>query len=604
MIRQKLELTWIGKEKRPKLEPRILLEDSERTYHAKHRVTEGDIFDNRLIFGDNLLALKALEQEFSGKVKCVYIDPPFNTQQAFEHYDDGYEHSIWLGLIRDRAEAIRRLMSEDGTLFVHIDDNELGYLIVLLDEVFGRANRVSVVSFKQGSATGHKSINPGVVSTTNFILIYAKNKSAWAPNRVFTARAERDKRYGQYIENYDDPFENWRFTTLASAFADSLGQPERGLKKALGDEYEEQISAFVLKNAGRVIQLARPDYSAVSSAAREMIDTSRANPSVVMKLGRAGYSDMYFIGGQRILFYSDKLKLIDGEYVAGEPLTTLWDDILSNNLHNEGNVDFPKGKKPEALIKRCFDLATKPGDIVLDSFAGSGTTGAVAHKMGRRWIMVELGEHCHTHVVPRLKAVVNGEDQGGISKAVGWQGGGGFRYYKLAPSLIVSDRWGNPVINPEYKAEQLAEALAKLEGFTYAPSEVQWWQHGHSSERDFIYVTTQNLSAEQLQALSDEVGSDQSLLVCCAAFHGVTTARASERWPNLTLKKIPKMVLARCEWGHDDYSLNVANLPLAQENQPETLAQAETLAKKVSRKKASATPENQGALFNDAGAED
>ena len=596
---QRLELTWIGKDARPKLEPRILLEDPAKSYHAKHRVGEDDLFDNRLIFGDNLLALKALEQEFSGKVKCVYIDPPFNTQQAFEHYDDGYEHSIWLGLIRDRAEAIRRLMSDDGTLFVHIDDNELGYLIVLLDEVFGRANRVSVVSFKQGSATGHKSINPGVVSTTNFILIYAKNKSAWAPNRVFTARAERDKRYGQYIENYDDPFENWRFTTLASAFADSLGLPERGLKKALGDEYEEQISAFVLKNAGRVIQLARPDYSAVSSAAREMIDTSRANPSVVMKLGRAGYSDMYFIGGQRILFYSDKLKLIDGEYVAGEPLTSLWDDILSNNLHNEGSVDFPKGKKPEALIKRCFDLATKPGDIVLDSFAGSGTTGAVAHKMGRRWIMVELGEHCHTHVIPRLKTVVNGEDLGGISKAVGWQGGGGFRYYKLAPSLIVNDRWGNPVINPEYNATQLAEALAKLEGFTYTPSEVRWWQHGHSSERDFIYVTTQNLSADQLQALSDEVGSDQSLLVCCAAFHGVSAAKASERWPNLTLKKIPKMVLARCEWGHDDYSLNVANLPMAEKTEPveETVSTAGAATRKT--KKSAATNAGQGGLFGE-----
>lgn len=599
MSKQKLELTWVGKEKRPKLEPRILVEEQERSYHAKHRVTENDIFDNRLIFGDNLLALKALEQEFSGKVKCVYIDPPFNTQQAFEHYDDGYEHSIWLGLIRDRAEALRRLMSDDGTLFVHIDDNELGYLIVLLDEVFGRVNRVSVVSFKQGSATGHKSINPGVVSTTNFILIYAKNKSKWAPNRVFTARAERDKRYGQYIENYDDPFEAWRFITLASAFADSLGLPERGLKKALGDEYEEKISAFVLKNAGRVIQLARPDYSAVSSAAREMIDASRATPSVVMKLERDGYSNMYFTGGQRILFYSDKLKLIDGEYVAGEPLTSLWDDILSNNLHNEGGVDFPKGKKPEALIKRCFDLATKPGDIILDSFAGSGTTGAVAHKMGRRWIMVELGEHCHTHVIPRLKTVVNGEDQGGISKAVGWQGGGGFRYYKLAPSLIVNDRWDNPVINPEYNAAQLAEALAKLEGFTYAPSEVKWWQHGHSSERDFIYVTTQNLSAEQLQALSDEVGCDQSLLVCCAAFHGVTAAKASERWPNLTLKKIPKMVLARCEWGHDDYSLNVANLPMAEKTEPAEEALSTTGAVTRKTKKSAAANVGQGGLFGE-----
>lgn len=565
MSKQKLELTWVGKEKRPKLEPRILLEEPTRSYHASHRVTENDIFDNRLIFGDNLLALRALEQEFSGKVKCVYIDPPFNTQQAFEHYDDGYEHSIWLGLIRDRIEVLRRLMSDDGTLFVHIDDNELGYLVVLLDEIFGRSNRVSIVSFKQGSATGHKSINPGVVSTTNFILIYAKNKSSWMPNRVFTARAERDKRYGQFIENFNEPYPAWRFTTLTKAFAQSLGISEKGIKKTLGDEYEDLLSDFVMKHAQRVVRFARPDYNAVSSEARGMIDQSKASPHEVLLLEREVHSNMYFINGERILFYSDKLKLIDGQYVAGEPLTSLWDDILSNNLHNEGGVEFPKGKKPEALIKRCFDLATKPGDIVLDSFAGSGTTGAVAHKMGRRWIMVELGQHCHTHIIPRLQKVIVGSDQSGISKAVNWQGGGGFRYFKLAPTLIVNDRWGNPVINPEYNAAMLAEALAKLEGFTYAPSEARWWQHGHSSERDFIYVTTQNLSAEQLQSLADEVGAEQSLLVCCAAFHGLTAAQAEARWPNLTLKKIPKMVLSRCEWGHDDYSLNVANLPLAEQ---------------------------------------
>lgn len=517
-LRTKLELTWIGKENRPKLEPRILLEDAERSYHAGHRVTDSDIFDNRLIFGDNLLALKALEAEFAGKVKCVYIDPPFNTQQAFEHYDDGYEHSIWLGLIRDRAEALRRLLSDDGTLFVHIDDNELGYLVVLLDEVFGRANRVSVVSFKQGSATGHKSINPGVVSTTNFILIYAKNKSSWSPNRVFTARTERDKRYGQYIENYEEPFSRWRFITLTSAFASSLDMPERGLKKALGDRYEEQLSEFVMKYADRVVRLARPDYNAVSSEAREMIDRSKDRPNEVLLLERVSHSNMYFIYGERILFYSDKLKFIDGKYIAGEPLTSLWDDILSNNLHNEGGVDFPKGKKPEGLIKRCFDLATNPGDLVLDSFAGSGTTGAVAHKMGRRWIMVELGEHCHTHIIPRLKKVIDGEDPGGISKAVEWQGGGGFRYYRLAPSLLEKDRWDNWVISREYNAAMLAEAVCKLEGFAYAPSESVWWQQGHSTEQDFIYVTTQALGPEQLQQLSDEVGDQRTLLVCCSRF--------------------------------------------------------------------------------------
>lgn len=598
MSKQKLELTWIGKEKRPKLEPRILLEDSERSHHAKHRVTDKDIFDNRLIFGDNLLALKALEQEFSGKVKCIYIDPPFNTQQAFEHYDDGYEHSIWLGLIRDRAESLRRLLSDDGTLFVHIDDNELGYLIALLDEVFGRANRVSVVTFKQGSATGHKAINPGVVSTTNFILIYAKNKSLWTPNRVFTARAERDKRYGQFIENYEEPFSRWRFVTLASAFAMSLGMPERGLKKTLGDLYEEQLSEFVMKNAERVVRLARPDYNAVSSEAREMIDRSKARSGEVLLLERESHSNMYFVNGERILFYSDKLKFIDGRYVAGEPLTSLWDDILSNNLHNEGGIDFPKGKKPEGLIKRCLDLATKPGDIVLDSFAGSGTTGAVAHKMGRRWIMVELGEHCHSHVIPRLKKVIDGEDPAGVTAAMNWKGGGGFRYYRLAPSLIINDRWGNPVVNPEYNAAMLAEALAKLEGFTYAPSETRWWQHGHSSERDFIYVTTQNLSAEQLQALADEVGPEWSLLVCCAAFHGVTAAKAAERWPNLTLKKIPKMVLARCHWGRDDYSLNVINLPMAEIDKTEPAATVDN-SKKIKNKNAALANAGQGGLFGE-----
>lgn len=196
--------------------------------------------------------------------------------------------------------------------------------------------------------------------------------------------------------------------------------------------------------------------------------------------------------------------------------------------------------------------------------------------------MVELGEHCHTHIIPRLKKVIDGEDLGGITKTVNWQGGGGFRYYRLAPSLIVEDRWGNSVINPEYNATQLAEALCKLEGFTYAPSETHWWQQGHSSERDFIYVTTQNLSATQLQALSDEVGTEQSLLVCCSAFNGINAAAAAERWPNLTLKKIPKMVLARCEWEHDDYSLNVANLPLTEPSPPAPAGKVAKLGRKSS----------------------
>jgi adenine-specific DNA-methyltransferase len=556
--KQKLELTWVGKENRPRLEPRILIEDTEKSYHAAARVSEYDIFDNVLIHGDNLLALKALEADYAGKVKCVYIDPPFNTQQAFDHYDDGLEHSLWLALIRDRLEIIHRLMAQDGTVFIHIDDNELAYLTVLTDEIFGRRNRINIATFKQGAATGHKSINPGLVSTSNFILIYAKDKNVWKPNRIFTARFERDKRYGQFIENVSEPFTEWKFGTLMRAFSESKGIPEKALKKALGDEFETQITDFVHKNAPSVIRLARPDYDAVSAAAREMIDKSKNASTQVYQLERPDVSDMYFVGGERILFYADKLKLIDGQYVAGEPLTSIWDDILSNNLHNEGGVEFPKGKKPEALIKRCLDLCTSPGEIILDSFAGSGTAGAVAHKMGRRWIMVELRDQAETHIVPRLQRVINGDDVSGVTKAMNWRGGGGFRYFELAPSLLEKDKWGREVISKDYNPAMLAQALCKLEGFIYAPSADVYWQQGHSSESDFLYVTTQTLGPEELTALSEDVGEGRSLLILCGAFRG-----NAELWPNLTIRKIPNHIRSRCEWGHDDYSLNVANLPQA-----------------------------------------
>jgi adenine-specific DNA-methyltransferase len=211
--------------------------------------------------------------------------------------------------------------------------------------------------------------------------------------------------------------------------------------------------------------------------------------------------------------------------------------------------------KPERLLQRVLEIATNPNDLVLDSFADSDTTGAVAHKMGRRWVMVELGEHCHTHIIPRLKKVIDGEDPSGITKSVDWKGGGGFRYYRFAPSLLEKDKWGNGVINRDYNAAMLAEVLCKLEGFTYAPSDAVYWQHGHSTERDFIYVTTASLTHERLQQLSDEVGPDRTLLVLCTAFRG------RGEYPNLTVKKIPKQVLSRCEWGHDDYSLRVENLP-------------------------------------------
>ncbi|MGA0586969.1 site-specific DNA-methyltransferase [Dyella sp. KRB-257] len=570
MTKQKLELTWIGKEKRPKLEPRILLEESERSYHAAQRVSEGDLFDNRLIFGDNLLALKSLEQEFAGKVKCVFIDPPYNTGSAFTHYDDGLEHSIWLGLMRDRLEIIRRLLSEDGSLWITIDDNEAHYLKVLCDEVFGRGNFISNVVWQK--TLTRRNDARALSAAHDHVLVYAKVFEKFIVNKLDSS----DKQRATYQNRDNDPRGDW----LPVPFHAPNIRPN--------------LTYEIITPGGRSLW---PPKGRCWSTTKEKFEELVADNRIYFGLDGRGMA-------QRKKFWSEsENKIVPwtwwGYEEAGDNREANREAKEISDLANiESKFDTPK---PEKLLKLVLEIATNPGDLVLDSFAGSGTTGAVAHKMGRRWIMVELGEHCHTHIIPRLKKVIDGEDQGGISKAVNWRGGGGFRYYRVAPSLIVNDRWGNPVVNPAYNAAQLAEALCKLEGFTYAPSETLWWQHGHSSERDFICVTTQNLSAEQLEALAEEVGAERSLLVCCAAFHGVTAAAAVGRWPNLTLKKIPRMVLSRCEWGHDDYSLNVANLPLA-EPAPAATPSASASADSGRRRKrvADTGPD----LFGDATAED
>ena len=559
MSKQKLELTWIGKEKRPRLEPRILLEDTALSYHAKQRVSEQDIFDNRLIFGDNLLALKALEQEFSGKVKCVFIDPPYNTGSAFTHYDDGLEHSIWLGLMRDRLEIIRRLMAEDGSLWITIDDNEAHYLKVMCDEVFGRANFVvNALWQKRTSPDARLSIG----DAHDHILIYAKSKARFSLNRL-PLTVEQAALFKNLDNDHRGPWTSTDFTAQG-------WRPNQmyTLTTPSGAEYEPP--------PGRCWANIQSEFNRLFDDKRLWFGKDKnARPRVKNFLSEhEGIRAWSWWANNEVGHNQEAKKEI-------------------NMLFNDDTFDTPK---PERLLGRIITLATNPGDLVLDSFAGSGTTGAVAHKMGRRWIMCELGNHCHTHIIPRLQKVIDGSDKGGITETTGWQGGGGFRYYKLAPSLIIKDRWSNPIVNPEYNAEQLAEALCKLEGFSYAPSETRWWQHGHSSERDYIYVTTQNLSTDQLQALADEVGEEASLLVCCSAYHGTNANTANQRWPNLTLKKIPKMVLSRCEWGHDDYSLNVANLPMAETTALEPAPKAPK-AKKTSPKAATAT--SQPSLFEE-----
>ncbi|MFM6193899.1 MAG: site-specific DNA-methyltransferase [Planktothrix sp.] len=521
--KQRLELTWIGKEIRPNLESRILLEDPDKSYHATHRMSENDIFDNRLIFGDNLLALKALESEFAGKIKCVFIDPPYNTGSAFEHYDDGVEHSIWLSLMRDRLEIIRRLLSADGSLWITIDDHEAHYLKVMCDEILGRVNFVSTVIWQKKYAP--KSDSKFFSQSHDFILVIAKDISRFQLRRL----AKTEKQTGRYTNRDNDPRGAWKASdVLRSEVRDYAIFPVR------------------LPSGREVLPPSGTSWRYTKKKFDELIADNR------IWFGENGDARPAY-------------KRFLSEVTDTIPSTTIWTyDEVGHNDEAKKEMrtlfvnDLFATPKPERLLKRIIELSTNPDDIVLDSFAGSGTTGAVAHKMGRHWIMIELGEHCHTHMIPRLKKVINGEDEGGITKAVNWKGGGGFRYYHLAPSLLEKDQWGNWIINKTYNAEMLAEALCKIEGFTYAPSDTFYWQQGYSTERDFIYVTTQNLSHEQLSQLSDEVGQERSLLVLCTAFRGNV-----DQFPNLTVKKIPKQILSRCEWGHDDYSLNVENLPKA-----------------------------------------
>ena len=542
----KLELTWVGKEKRPRLEPRILIEECAKSYHAATRLDVNDMFENKLIHGDNLLALKALESDYTGRIKCVFIDPPYNTGSAFTHYDDGLEHSIWLGLMRDRLEIIHRLLSDDGSLWITIDDNEAHYLKIVCDEIFGRSNFVS--SFAWEKDQGRRG-DTDVSSAHDHVLLFAKDRDVWRKVRNLLPRtADQESRY----RNPDgDPRGRWL-------------QGDNGTAKSGSEGARFPITL----PSGRVVTPPSGNYWRFS---RENFENARAEGRV--HFGNKGDS-------------MPVIKRYLTDVQQGVVPRTWWpaDEAGTNQSAKRDHlrkllpdIEPFSTPKPEQLIRLILQISTNPGDLVLDSFAGSGTTGAVCQKMYRRWIMVELQDSCVTHILPRLRKVIDGADDGGVTGETGWKGGGGGRFYQLAPSLLERDRWGREVLSKADNAEMLAQALCKLEGFAYAPCLDSYWEHGHSSERDFIYVTTQSLGPDELAALNEEVGDGRSLLVLCSSYRG-----NSELWPNLTVRKIPNHVRARCEWGHDDYSLNVANLPQAE---------------------AKATAPVQQALFDDGAAE-
>ena len=525
--KQRLELTWIGKEERPRLEPRILLEDQQLSYHAPKRVTDEDIFDNVLIQGDNLLALKALEQEYRGRVKCIYIDPPYNTGTAFEHFDDGLEHSLWLSLMRSRLEILWELLREDGSLWISIDDYEMPYLRVMLDEICGRASFVACnVWQKRYSRENREAIG----DVHEYIVVYARNPALF--KAVRNKVSPTPKQLKVYKNPNKDPRGRWRHVPMTAQAGHATAAQFYEITAPSGKVFTPP--------EGRCWGIAQATFERLLAEGRIYFGKKGdSQPNIIRYLSEVeGYAPWTW-------WPSDEVGHTDQ---AKKEIHALFG--------REKAFDTPK---PESLLKRILEIATNPGDLVLDSFAGTGTTGAVAHKMRRRWVMVELGDHCHTHVVTRLRKVIDGSNPGGATEELNWNGGGGFRFFNLAPSLLEKDKWGNWVVSKDYHPEMLAEAMCKLEGFHYQPDPEVFWIHGKSTETDFIYITTQNLSREQLRFISDQVGTERTLLICCAAFRA-----KRDEFPNLTVKKIPQAVLSRCEWGRDDYSLNVDSLPPVQ----------------------------------------
>lgn len=555
--RGKLELTWVGKYEQKEIEPRILVENPELSYGDQDT-------GNMLIHGDNLIALKALEQDYAGKIKCIYIDPPYNTGNAFEYYDDGLEHSIWLNLMRSRIELLRNLLSDDGSLWIQIDDEEQAYLKVMCDEIFGRSNFVNMIAVNMKNVAGASGggEDKRLKKNCEYILIYAKDYMRLTP---FKGAYDYEE-ISELVERYKNEGISWKYTSVF------LNEGEKKYIASTIDGDGNEIKIFEHKNYvfKSISSVAKENgitekevyYRFATKIVRTTMPQSSIRPRVMKKLEEIGYENdlisieyvpktgknkgvvytQFYKGDKYNLFawLSDVMEEKDGLLYKKTLKGTYWDFVAgTKNLTKEGGVEFPNGKKPESLVERVITMSTDEGDTVLDSFAGSGTTAATAHKMGRKWVTIELGEQAYTHCKIRLDRVVDGE-QGGISKAVNWKGGGGYKFYELAPSLLVPNPKLPTIkqINPEYTFEMMCEAICKLEGFKYKPDGKF---QGKSSEQRFIHITKEFVNGEYINSLLANLGEGQSLLV-----YG-TKIQSGLRLPdNIIVKKIPKDLLDKC----------------------------------------------------------
>lgn len=529
--RGKLELTWVGKYEEEKLEPRILIEDKSKSYGDPDA-------ENMLIHGDNLLALKALENNFAGKIKCVYIDPPYNTGSAFEYYDDNLEHSIWLGMMRERLVLLHTLLDDEGFLCCHIDDSEGAYLKVLLDEIFGRQNYLTTIyvrvrypekTLKQDMAF-HKEIE--------HIHVYRKSGNA---QPILDKVSSGFEKFIYRIETEGDPA---RTIELGGKKVDIYNKGSYKIIEEEGTEYglkEIWASGTILdgNSSGRFFR----DY-----LTGRYEEDGLGVLYKVYGIGDDRYDYRFFTGPNRI-------GATKGKYYQGVPLDKLNQEDLTKeipingffdyaanfgNCRHEGGAEFRGGKKPEVLLKMIFSHFSKPGDWVLDSFLGSGSSAAVAHKMNRKWIGIELGDHAYSLCKNRLDNVIGG-DQTGISKEINWQGGGGYKFYELAEPLLVKNAT-LPIyqLNPTYTWDMVCEAICKIEGFTYAPSGEF---HGYSSENRFIHITEEFVNTKYVMSVMKTLGERQSLLIYCKK------NQADMMLPeNVEVKKIPKDLLEKCNF--------------------------------------------------------
>ncbi|MDO9530489.1 MAG: site-specific DNA-methyltransferase [Syntrophales bacterium] len=514
--RQKLELTWIGKNNSEydiaNIEPRILEEKPDLSYGDPKT-------DNMIIHGDNLLALKALLPEYEGKIKCIYIDPPYNTGNAFEHYDDSVEHSTWLSLMKPRLELLRMLLRDDGSIWISIDADESHYLKVLCDEVFGRNNFIDEVIWQR--AYSPINLKKTLSRSHDTILVYAKNKiPAYSLNKLPRSEEANDR----YSNPDNDPRGVWKSSDCS-----------------VGPRVAEKVYEITTPSGRKVLPPDGRCWLYTKIRFQEMLEDNRiwfgpnghAIPSVKKFLSevRDGIVAMTLWTYQEVGHNQDakkEIKSLFGEDVFVTP-------------------------KPEKLMQRIIQLGSNECDFVLDSFLGSGTTAAVAHKMGRKYIGIEMGEHAYTHCKVRLAKVIDGSDQGGISKAVDWKGGGGFKFYELAPSFVTIDEFGNPVIDSFYNDIKLIRAMCKLMNYTFSPSSSDYWKHGKGQGNNSIYVTTQMLSVAMVQQIVSHLRTNETLLICPKKYEP-----GCEKVDNrITIKKIPQSILKACQFGKKEYLLPI-----------------------------------------------